>query len=776
MNSRTMIRAAVFLAAVLAFAGIPATAAQTPPRLNPFRQLGAELPSPNACRTASGAPGPGYWQQKVDYEIALELDDALRRIRGTERIVYHNNSPDPLTYLWIQLDQNMLAPGSIADLTAVGRLSESMRFRELARLHDAFDGGFKIEYVRDAGGRELSRTIVDTMMRIDLRQPLKNGQTAVFEVGWSYNINDRSRKGGRSGYEVYEEDGNLVYTIAQFFPRLAVYDEAVGWQHKQFLGAGEFTLPFGDYRVSITVPADHIVGATGELRNPGEVLTAAQRERMDLARRGTADPVLIVTPEEAAANEKSRSEKRKTWVFEARNVRDFAFASSRKFIWDALASRVGGRTVLNMSFYPKEGDPLWGRYSTRAVAHAIDVYSRFCFDYPYPVAISVLTGEGGGMEYPMISFNGGKPEKDSTYRRELKFSLIGVIIHEVGHNFFPMIVNSDERQWAWMDEGLNTFLEYLAEQEWDRKFMDGSGPAYSVVDFMKGDKSRMNPIMTDADIDLTLGPNAYDKTAAGLNILRETILGRPLFDFAFREYARRWMFKHPTPADFFRTMEDASGTDLDWFWRGWFFGTDHVDLALEDIRWFKADTGDPKLARAVRLEKENRNRERFIGNLRNAEDIQQTAVERNAALRDFYDSHDPLQVLPAEEKEYRKYLDSLKPEEKALLERGAHYYQIDIANLGGMPMPVILKIVFKDGSEEIRRIPAEIWRKSAERISKVIVTEREIRDIVLDPFLETADVEERNNTRRVEGSPEYFRVAKDEKTVRPNEMQRAAEK
>jgi hypothetical protein len=743
---------------------------------NQFRQLDAQLPSPNQYRTASGAPGPAYWQQQVDYEMAILLDDASQRLSGTETIVYHNNSPDPLSYLWLQLDQNRRSRDSISNVTAGGRLSETMSFRALERLQDDFDGGFKIKYVKDQHGKDLAYAIVHTMMRVDLPAVLKSGESFTFSVEWWYNINDRSRQGGRSGFDYYEKDGNYVYAIAQFFPRLAVYTEALGWQHKQFLGSGEFTLPFGDYKVSITVPADHIVGATGALTNPGEVLTAAQRDRLERARRGTDSPVLIVTQKEAEANEKAREDSTQTWVFEAKNVRDFAFASSRKFIWDALALKFGDRIVLNMSFFPKEGNPLWSKYSTRAVAHAVEVYSRFTFDYPYPVAISVLTGSGGGMEYPMVSFNGGKPEPDGTYTEGRKYSLIGVIIHEVGHNFFPMIVNSDERQWGWMDEGLNTFMEYLAEQEWSRRFSERNGPAYTVVDYMKGDKERIYPIMTGSDIDLNYGANAYAKTAAGLNILRESILGREIFDFAFREFARRWMFKHPMPADFFRTMEDASGMDLDWFWRGWFFGTDHVDIAIEDVKWYRAGTGDPKLDKAVRYDRENRNRRRYISNMRNAEEIAKTAVEKDKSLADFYDKYDPKEVYPLDEKEYQDYLASLTEQEKALLHSGHNYYQIDLTNVGGMAMPVILKFVYADGSQEVKRIPAEIWRRTNDRVSKVFVMKKEISSIILDPFLETADVDERNNHWRMDGGPEFFRVRKEERRNPMNTMQRARKK
>jgi len=765
----------LFLVIFVFFTALPASfGAQERP--NQFRQLEGELPSPNLYRTATGAPGPAYWQQQVDYEMAIKLDETHQRLYGTETIVYHNNSPDPLFYLWLQLDQNRRSRNSISALSSTSRLSETMSFRALKRLHDNFDGGFKIEHVRDQNGKDLPYAVIHTMMRVDLPKALKPDDSFTFNIKWWYNINDRSKQGGRSGFDFYEKDGNYVYAIAQFFPRLAVYDEAVGWQHKQFLGSGEFTLPFGDYKVSITVPADHIVAATGVLKNTGEVLTAAQQNRLEQARQGTDSPVLIVTQKEAETNEKSPAESSKTWTFEAENVRDFAFASSRKFIWDALALKFGKRTVLNMSFYPKEGNPLWEKYSTRAVAHAVEVYSRFTFDYPYPAAISVLSGSGGGMEYPMISFNGGKPETDGTYTEGRKYSLIGVIIHEVGHNFFPMIVNSDERQWGWMDEGLNTFMEYLSEQEWNRKFSERNGPAYSVIDYMKRDKSRIDPIMTGSDIDRNLGSNAYAKTAAGLNILRETILGRELFDYAFKEYARRWMFKHPRPADFFRTMEDASGMDLDWFWRGWFFGTDHVDLAIEDVKWYKASTGDPKLDKAIRYNRENLNRRRYISNIRNAKEIAKTAVEKNKALEDFYDRHDPKEVYPLDEKEYLDYLASLTEEEKALLKSGHNYYQIDFANAGGMVMPLILKFMYTDGSESVERIPAEIWRRTNDRVSKVFVTKKEIRNIQLDPFLETADVDERNNRWSIEGDPAYFKLRKEERSQSMNTMQRSRKK
>ncbi|MEZ4852606.1 MAG: M1 family metallopeptidase, partial [Bacteroidia bacterium] len=447
---------------------------------NKFRQLGQELPTPNTYRNAAGAPGHEYWQQKADYDLKIRLDDDTQRIYGEETITYHNESPDRLTYLWLQLDQNVRAQNSDKAKTQTNSFSDQKwTYIEMTRLLSDFDGGFKIDFVKDSEGKDLHYVINSTMMRVDLPQALEPGKSFSFSVKWWYNIQDRLKLTGRSGYEYFPEDGNYLYTIAQFFPRMCVYNEVEGWQNKQFLGRGEFTLPFGDYTFSLTVPADHVVAATGVLQNPEEVLTQTQRERFEKAK--TADkPVIIVTQDEAEKAEKGHAKKTKTWVYHAKNVRDFAFATSRKFIWDAMGVKFGDRTVMAMSYYPKEGNPLWEQYSTQAVAHTLDVYSRHTFDYPYPIAISVHTDQIG-MEYPMICFNGRRPEKDGTYSATTKYRMISVIIHEVGHNFFPMIVNSDERQWSWMDEGLNSFLQYLAEQEWERGYPSRRGPAPNIV-------------------------------------------------------------------------------------------------------------------------------------------------------------------------------------------------------------------------------------------------------------------------------------------------------
>ncbi len=723
---------------------------------NKFKQLYDELPTPNSYRTASGAPGHEYYQQQADYVMDITLDDENQKIHGVETITYHNNSPDPLNYVWLQLDQNMRAKDSDTYKIRTNELDEEVSFRSLQRLHNRFDGGFNIESVTTADGKPLKHVINKTMMRVDLPQTLQPGQKTSFSVKWWYNINDRMKWGGRSGLEYFEEEDNYLYTIAQFYPRMAVYNDVEGWQHKQFLGSGEFTLTFGNYEVRITAPADHIVGATGEIQNPKAVLTAEQRSRLEEAKKNTKDPVFIVTPEEAKANESSRTDKKKTWVFKAENVRDFAFASSRKFIWDAMGVVQNGRTILATSLYPKEGNPLWEKYSTRVVAHTLKVYSDYTFEYPYPVAYSVHTNRIG-MEYPMICFNGGRPEADGTYSERTKYGMIGVIIHEVGHNYFPMIVNSDERQWTWMDEGLNSFLEYITEQAWQADFPIRGGRPENIVNYMKMDKDKLSPIMTNSESILNFGPNAYSKPATALYILRETVMGRELFDIAFKEYAQRWKFKQPSPADFFRTMEDASGVDLDWFWRGWFFSTDHVDIALKDVKWMQVNTQNPEIEKALAKAKEKET-PKYIGDVRN--EAAQTVVDTDERMRDFYNEYDPLEVTVLDKKDYERYLSSLDEDEKAILEGNYQYYSIDFSNIGGLVMPIILEFKFTDGTSEVVRIPAEIWRKHSDEVSKIFYFEKEVSEIVLDPYMETADTDRNNNYWPPRREPSRFELFK----------------
>ena len=738
-----------------------------------FKQLDTELPTPNVYRTASGAPGYAYWQQQADYVIKVEINDAEQKVTGSETVTYTNNSPDHLSYIWIQLDQNMRAKNSDTYKIKTSKIEDKISARTYKGIFPPdFDGGFNLEKVTDASGNDLPYTINKTMMRIDLKVPLKPKSKFVFKISWWYNINNRMEIGGRSGYEFFEEDGNYLYTIAQFYPRLAVYKDDQGWQHKQFLGRGEFALTFGNFDVSITVPDDFIVGATGKLQNTSEVLSKEEQNRFKEAQKSDV-PVIIVTQDEAVEKEKNSStDGKKTWHFKAQNVRDFGFAASRKFIWDAQGVQFGDRTVMAMSYYPKEGNPLWEQYSTKVVAHTIRSFSEFTFNYPYPVAISVHS-KWIGMEYPMICFNGGRPEPDGTYSERTKYGLIGVVTHEVGHNFFPMIVNSDERQWSWMDEGLNTFTQYLTQQKWETNY-PGRGSVKGIVEYMGGDQKNLTPIMTSSLSLYNFGANAYAKPTAGLLILRETILGRELFDYAFKEYANRWKFKHPSPADFFRTMEDASGTDLDWFWRGWFYTTDFTDIALKDVKLFELNTHDP----AVEAEF-NRNADEAdpetITTTRNREEGK-SLVETDSTLLDFYSTYDKYAFTIEEEEAFNQYRESLSEKELAKMEAYPFYYQLTFENLGGLVMPLIIEFTYTDGSKEEIRIPAQIWRMNRSEISKVFPTKKEVVSIALDPFFETADVDMSNNYWPARVVPTRFDVYKSNKRSSSNNPMRKAKK
>ncbi len=705
-----------------------------------FRQLEELLPTPNIYRTASGAPGHEYWQQQVDYEIDVELDDENQRIIGSERITYHNNSPDTLRYLWVQLDANIFAPESHAVLTSLAPNMESASYRSIEGMleRQTFDGSAKITAILDGRGNPMAATINDTMMRVDLDRPLEPGRSMRFSIDWNYEINNSKIVRGRTGYEYFEDDQNYLYEIAQWYPRLAAYTDVNGWQNKQFLGSGEFTLEFGDYKVNITVPDDHIVASTGVLQNADSVLTSEQRKRLEEA-ENTDTPMFIVTPEEAKNNETSSSKRTKTWTFKAEDVRDFAFASSRKFIWDAQRKDVGGKPVWAMSYYPNEGEPLWSRYSTHAIVHTLDVYSKFTFDYPYPVAISV-NGPVGGMEYPMICFNGPRPEKDGTYSKRSKYGLISVIIHEVGHNWFPMIVNSDERQWTWMDEGLNTFLQYLAEQEWESEYPSWRGEPQNIVGYMTSE--RQVPIMTNSDSLLQFGSNAYAKPATALNILRETVMGRELFDFAFKEYSNRWRFKRPEPSDLFRTMEDASAVDLDWFWNGWFFTTDHTDISIESLTRYEIDTQDPEIEKPLAKAK-RKERPETLSHRRNAALPKRT--EAYPILADFYNTYEELDVRESDIESYERLIKGLSEKELGVLNSELNFYVVDLENLGGLVMPVILAVNYEDGSTEEIRVPAELWRRNAEKVSKLILSPKVIHSLTLDPYGETADADTYNN-------------------------------
>ena len=701
---------------------------------NKFRQLKDVLPTPNNRRTASGAPGYEYTQQKVDYKMDIVLDEKTNKIFGRESITYKNNSKDYLEYLWVQLDQNMRAPDSKTPLANSEKLGNNpyngpKTFTKNNILKPA-DFGFKIEEVTNINGNPISFTVNRTMMRINLPQHLSPGGVFEFNIKWNYLINNSVTDGGRSGFELFD-DGNKNYTIAQFFPRLAVYDNVEGWQNMQFWGRSEWALEFGDYDVKITVPADHIVDATGELLNEKKVLTKEQQKRFEKARTSFDNPVFIVTQDEAELAEKERSNKTKTWHFNAKNVRDFAFASSRKYIWDAMAVNINGKTVMAVSLYPKEGNPLWEEHSTRVVANTLEEYSKMTFDYPYSKAISVHA-DRQGMEYPMICFNYGRPNPDGTYSERTKRGMIGVITHEVGHNFFPMIVNSDERQWTWMDEGINSFVEILAELDYDPNFYTGNLPK-DIVGYMSINQNNLSPIMSQGDYVKNFGPNAYTKPAAGLYMLRQTIMGPELFDYAFRTYAKRWMFKHPSPADFFRTMEDASAMDLDWFWRGWFYTTDYNDIALKEVKKFIL-TDEPTEEAKKMAKRYNMDLTDYEGKL-----VYFKQEEKGSAVNNA--------LIASEIPVIKNHIASMSEDEKKLLKDIPNYfYEVTFEKPGGLVMPIIVEIEYEDGTKDRYNFPAQIWRYNDKMVSKVFKTVKEIKKITIDPDLETADIDTSNNS------------------------------
>lgn len=735
-----------------------------------FRQLDEVQPTANVYRNAAGEPGHQYWQQQVDYVIEAKLNEDKRRVEAKEAITYKNNSPDTLRYLWVYLDQNRFRTDSMAIRSqtfggvgtrgpvtnaASGSKPAKMSLSYLRQQYALNDVplGFDISNVKDANGNDLKYTIVGTLMRVDLPKPLKSGETFKFSLNFDFNVLEENAVSARSGYEHFPDDeregGNDIFLFAQWFPRLAAYTDYEAWTNKEFLGRGEFTLEFGNYDVTMEVPADHIVSSTGVLQNPDDVLTKTQMARLEEA-KDAKRPVFVVTAEEALENEKEGTNKKKKWRFTAENVRDFAWATSRKFMWDAKGYHQGGEEqpfVMAMSFYPKEGGDLWKKYSTESVIHTMEVYSRFSFDYPYPMAISV-NGPVGGMEYPMITFNGPRTKLQDdgsrTYTQAEKRFLIGVVIHEIGHIYYPMIVNSDERQWTWMDEGINSFFDGVAGQEWDPNIPWGVEPR-DIVGYMKG--QTQVPIMTQSDSILRFGPNAYTKPAAAYKILRETILGRELFDFAIREYSRRWKFKRPTPTDFFRTMEEASGVDLDWFWRGWFYSTDHVDISIDKVSKLRLDTKDPDIDFA-RLRQEELDKPMPVTVERNAEEGK-TWVERNPDIRDFYDENDRFTVTNKERNSYKKWLDGLEDWERETfiraVEEDKNYYVMEFSNIGGLVMPIIIDATFADGSVERHVYPAEIWRRSPKAVKKLLVSDKDLVSVEVDPRWETADVDVDNN-------------------------------
>ena len=701
-----------------------------------FMQMYDLLATPNMYRTASGAPGPEYYQQQADYKMDVELDDKNTKLFGKETITYTNNAKESLDYLWMQLDQNQQSRKSLTPLIQSNKTDAAMPAMSFSRnyLEEDFDGGFNIEYIRDANGKEILYKINQTMMRLELDKPLKHGEKMVFSVKWNYLVNDYGKDGGRSGYEHFEKDGNNLYVIAQFYPRMAVYNDVEGWQNMQFWGSGEFALPFGNFEVNITVPADHVMDATGNLMNRSEVFTPAQVARYAQAEKSYDKPVVIVTQAEAEAATKGFSTAKKTWKFKADNVRDFGISTCRKFILDAMAVQIAGKNIMAISLYPPEANPLWGDYSTKMVAHTLKSYSKYTFDYPYPKAISV-SAKDQGMEYPMICWNYGRPDAEGKYTDQVKYGMLGVVCHEVGHNFFPMIVNSDERQWTWMDEGLNSFMEFLAEQSFDPNFPSRRGPAKNIIPYMSGDQKGLEPIMTNSESIRQFGNNAYGKPATALNILRETIMGHELFDYAFQTYAKRWKFKHPTPEDFFRTMEDASAVDLDWFWRGWFYSTDYNDIGIKEVKKYFVSNDVSK--EGAEFIKNRRRRDsdpgKFVYMIAEGSDDFKPELNKPFKVKDF---------VALDEYVTKNFTI----EDRAKLNEPNYFYQVTFDKPGALVMPIIVELTYEDGTTEIQKFPAQIWRMNDKEVSRTFATKKQITKITIDPKLETADIDVSNNS------------------------------
>lgn len=772
----------VYLALLLLLFTGPVFSQQKNNHGHAFEQLGAMLPTGNTYRGMDGAPGPDYWQQRADYKIECTLNPDKRQLSGKESIKYHNNSPQTLRYLWLQLDENEHAADNYLHHAHPHDINETMNERAMRMLQswtEFADYGHRIQSVKDAQGAPLKYFIDNTVMRVELPKPLAPGQTFDFQIEWSYILIDRinSIAFGRGGYEYFPKDENYLFTITQWYPRLCVFSDFEGWQSDQFTGTGEFALNFGNFEVKITIPADYVVGATGVCQNYTDNLSAVQMQRWKQSQK-SGKPIEIVTLDEAKANEKADKKQRtKTWHYKAENVRDFAWTASRKFIWDAMAVDNGeGQKVMCMSYYPKEAYPIYSRYSTKAVAHTLKTYSKFSIPYPYPTAISVEAQNG--MEYPMICFNPGRAEEDGTYSEQSKNAALTVIFHEVGHNYFPMIINSDERQWAWFDEGINTFMQFLTEQEWDNNYDSGEGPPHKITEYMARPKDELEPIMTNSENIVDYFGNAYRKPATALNILRETIMGREKFDYAFKEYCRRWAFKHPTPADFFRSMEDASGMDLDWFWKGWFFTIDAVDMSLDSVIYKRVDLeNDPERKEMTYPQKENAPF-KTLTQTRYKESGHVFPVEQDTALQDFYTFYEPWKTDDSVSMAtYVQHDELYTREEKERLFGDKHYYELRFSNKGGLVMPLILEWTYLDGSKEEEFVPVEIWRKNEQKVYQTFVKNKQVKSVQLDPWRETADIDTKNNSTKVPETPVLFKVYKNDKwDPGPNMMQKALQR
>jgi len=635
-----------------------------------FRPL--TLPTPNQYRSAGGQPGPAYWQNRASYAIEATLDTARNEIRGTARILYENHSPDALDFLWLQVEQNLFAPGSINALTSPPPLI----FGEIsfAMANTGFQGGLTIDRILVAG-REVPHYLWDTMLRLDLPSPLRTGESVTIDVAWHFTVPVNGA--GRMG-----RDGPL-YEIGQWYPRLAVYDDVHGWNTMPYIGAGEFYLEYGDYDVRLTVPAGFVVACTGTLENPDVVLTATQRERLARARSGGA-PVAVIAAGEAgdAARTRPTTAGALTWHFRADDVRDVAWATAPNLRWDAVA----WNGILIQALY-RSSATLWAAEAIRMAEHAIRFFSEQWAPYPYPQATTV-EGPISGMEYPMITFVPADTSRGSLY---------WVLMHEFGHEWYPMLVGSDERRHPWMDEGFNTFVDLYPFADYFRGTRTQDSLATSLLTgyALNATPGQEQPVSSHPSEVRSLFYTAYQKPALMMKLLREEVLGPEAFDRAFREYTRRWSFRHPQPADFFRTMENLSGRNLDWFWRGWIYTTARLDQAVDSV-----------LAAAP------------------------------APGRTDAPARGRPEATPAGAPSLRR-ADGSQPV--------GGQVRIVLANRREMVMPAELKLYFDDGSSETRRLPVEIWLVGSRHALTVDTGPRRLVALELDPRHVYPDVDQRNN-------------------------------
>lgn len=737
-----MIRFCQFLMLPLAIAVSAVAHAEA----TPFSPLGSLVDPPSATRGADGRPTSTYWQQHIAYDIDATLDVERRVINAQAELRYTNNAPQALDAIWFEISPEATTKDAIAHRSATINV-DSASVRDLRGLREQEErgGGLVVSSVADSEDRPLAFEARGTQLRVALPRPLASGQTVRIKLAWRVALVDLDRKGGRTGYMLLSS-GDPIFHIAQWYPQPVAFTDYGGWRNVPFVDHGEFAPELGDYNVSLTLPAGQLVAATGVLTNEADVLTGVERTRLARLRQGKVTE--IVTAAEAAT--KRRSSETRTWRFAARNVRDFALAASLRYRWDATLA--GTSAVRAMTFYPSEASALWRPLALPAIGHALDVYGRMTFDYPYPV-VQAAFGPNDGMEHTMLAFSRYPPDgPNGTYSRERKRDFLWVLTHEVGHNWFPLIVNSDERAWTWMDEGLTSYLETLATLEWSGDYT--TRPNLPAMLGAEREATGRQPPMTPANAVVDLFPTQYHRPAAALQVLRELVLGRETFDRAFRAYARAWMFKRPTPGDFFRTINQESGADLDWFWRAWFFSTDHVDLSLERVAALRlvAVPADAIPAPADATPPAN------LTVLRNAAEGRRLMVEQVPRLADAYDRI-PERTLAGATPSAHAVVDVQRTLDA--LGQGGVFYELDIRNRGGVVSPVPIRIDYRDGTSERYVVPVELWFGDTKRAQHILWRAKSIRSVTLDPDAATGDVDRGNNGGAVPVTEATMRVRVD---------------